>query len=121
MTPSRPYLIRALYDWITDNNLTPHILVDAEVEGVMVPNSAVNDGKVTLNIGPTAVKHLVLGNNRIEFEARFQGISQSVVLPVMSVMALYARENSQGMMFPPENGEDEDSAESSRPGLRVVK
>jgi len=100
MSSNRPYLLRAIYDWVTDNGLTPYILVDAMREGVDVPSQAVKDGQVVLNIAMQAVADLELGNDRISFKARFSGISRDVFVPVSAVLAIYAQENGQGMMFP---------------------
>jgi stringent starvation protein B len=125
MTSSRPYLIRALYQWILDNELTPHLLVDAVHEQVSVPEQYVQDGRIVLNIAPRAVNVLDLGDEHISFEARFGGVSTSVVFPVPAVMAIYARENGQGMMFAhdqsPDPPEPETPAPPKKPGLRVVK
>ncbi len=125
MTSSRPYLIRALYQWILDNEQTPHLLVDAIAEGVSVPERYVQDGRIVLNIAPRAVNVLDLGNEDISFEARFGGVSSSVVFPVSAVVAIYARENGQGMMFGQEDNPDPPEPETpeppKRPGLRVVK
>ncbi len=108
MTSTRPYLIRALYEWIEDNNLTPHILVDAEQPGVTVPKQHVREGQIILNIDPAAVHNLRLGNDWIEFSARFSGSSRSVQIPVSAVMAIYARENGHGMAFGEERGSDDE-------------
>ncbi len=102
MSSSRPYLVRALVDWINDNQLTPHLQVDASVSGVRVPAFAVREGKVTLNIAPRAVAHLSIDNEAVRFEARFSGVSHAVFVPMAAVEAVYARENAQGMVFPPE-------------------
>lgn len=99
MSPNRPYIIRALYEWITDNRLTPHVLIDSNVEGVEVPERAIQQGKVILNIDPGAVENLDLGNDWLNFNTRFAGVRESVRLPVEAVIAVYARENGQGMMF----------------------
>jgi len=107
MTSSRPYLIRALHEWVLDNGMTPHILVDAEFEGVQVPQQFVENGKIVLNISPESVIHLELGNELISFNARFSGQPMDVFIPVSAVIALYARENGQGMVFADEGGEDE--------------
>jgi len=104
MTSSRPYLIRALYEWIVDNGLTPHLLVDATRPGVEVPQAYVDDGRIVLNIAPLAVHGLALGNERIEFDARFRGVPHHVVVPPAAVLAIYARENGQGMLFGEEEG-----------------
>lgn len=128
MTSSRPYLIRALYEWIIDNGSTPYILVDAEDEQVVVPRQFVEGGKIVLNINPSAVQNLELGNHFVELDARFSGSPMHVSVPVASVLAIYARENGKGMVFseeddgdePPPSGTPEDEG-SKRPQLRVVK
>lgn len=106
MTSNRPYLLRAVYDWITDNDLTPYILVDAGREGVRVPPQVIKNGQVVLNLAMRAVANLDLGNDWIGFQARFSGKSQSILIPVQAVLALYAQENGQGMMFPAEDAAD---------------
>ncbi len=106
MTSSRPYLLRALLDWISDNALTAHLLVDATRPGVSVPAQFVQDGKITLNIGPSAVQGLEMGNEAISFSARFAGKPMQVYVPVGAVLAIFARENGQGMMFGNEPGDD---------------
>lgn len=107
MTPTRPYLVRAIYDWIIDNRCTPYLLLDAAVAGVRVPRQAIKDGRVLLNVAPHAVDRLELGLDEIRFNARFSGVSQSIVAPTAAVLAIYAQENGQGMMFPAEDqGED---------------
>ncbi|HWU76771.1 MAG TPA: ClpXP protease specificity-enhancing factor [Rhodanobacter sp.] len=100
MTSNRPYLLRAIYDWISDNDLTPYILVDAGFDGVRVPPQVVKNGQVVLNLAMRAVANLDLGNDWISFQARFSGVSQAIQIPVQAVLALYAQENGQGMMFP---------------------
>lgn len=115
MSSNRPYLLRALYEWINDNNLTPYILVDAKQPGVQVPASTVKDGKVVLNIAMRAVEALDLGNDSLSFKARFSGVSQFLVVPVPAVIAIYAQETGQGMMLPPdEAGDTEMDAESGQ-------
>lgn len=101
MTSNRPYLVRALYDWIGDNGLTPYLLVDAGQPGVRVPPQAVKDGRVVLNIAQRAVGRLELGDDVVSFQARFGGVSTLVVAPMDAVLAIYAMENGQGMLFPP--------------------
>ena len=125
MTSNRPYLLRALYEWIADNGLTPHILVDAEVDGVNVPDHVIQKGKVVLNIADGATEQLVLDNEIIGFKARFSGNPYQIVIPMSAVVAIYARENGQGMMFatddsdpPPVDGSD---APPPRNHLKVVK
>jgi stringent starvation protein B len=100
MSSNRPYLLRALYEWIGDNQMTPHLLVDAGRDGVQVPASAVKDGRVVLNVAARAVSQLDLGNREIRFLARFGGVSQTVIVPVSAVLAIYAQETGQGMMLP---------------------
>lgn len=100
LSSRRPYLIRALYDWVLDNDLTPHLLVAADAPGVHVPRQFVTeDGKITVNISPGAVRGLSLGNELVQFSARFSGQSYNVSLPPGAVLALYARENGEGMLF----------------------
>ena len=127
MTSSRPYLIRALYEWIVDNDLTPYLLVDAALEGVEVPRQYVENGKIVLNVAPRAVQALDLGNEAVAFEARFSGQAQLLYIPTRAVLAIYARENGQGMMFsedddtPPSDSGPEGGKPDGRPSLRVVK
>ena len=112
MTSStRPYLIRALYEWIEDNGLTPHLLVNAELPGVEVPQQHIKDGRIVLNINATAVRELRLGNDWIEFNARFGGVARTVTIPVTAVLAIYARESGQCMAFV----EEQDGGEPSPP------
>jgi stringent starvation protein B len=99
MTSNRPYLLRALYEWISDNAMTPHILVDAGFDGVDVPEQAVQKGKVILNIDNAAVHELEMGNEWLSFTARFSGRKHSVSVPLEAVLAIYSKENGQGMMF----------------------
>ena len=103
MTSNRPYLLRAMYEWISDNGLTPYILVDANAPGVRVPKSAIKDGRVVLNVAARAVAQLELGADHVRFMARFSGVSQAVEAPMSAVLAIYAQEHGQGMMFPAEN------------------
>ena len=102
MTSNRPYQIRALYDWLVDNEMTPYLLVDAERESVQVPSRYVEEGRIVLNVSPTAVRDLVLGNDLIAFEARFGGSAFAISLPPDAVLGVYARENGKGMLFPDE-------------------
>jgi len=124
VTSNRPYLIRAINEWLLDNQLTPHLLVNAEAEGVEVPHNFVQDGKIVLNIGPHAVEGLRITNEEVTFLARFSGVSQLISFPVSAVLAIYARENGRGMMFnEDEDPEPDDSGPKpdSRPSLKVVK
>ncbi len=100
MSSNRPYLLRALYEWINDNDMTAHLLVDATRDGVQVPRSAVKEGRVVLNIAARAVAHLDLNNREVRFMARFGGVSQAVIVPMAAVLAIYALETGQGMMLP---------------------
>lgn len=100
MTSHRPYLLRALVEWINDNDMTPHLLVDATMAGVQVPPSSVQDGRVILNISERAVARLYIDNQSVSFSARFGGVSHAVSVPVSAVLAVYSRENGQGMALP---------------------
>ena len=116
MTSNRPYLLRAMHEWIVDNGMTPYLLVDAKSEGLQVPPSAVKDGRVVLNIASRAVAHLSLGNGEVSFMARFGGVSHTVVVPVAAVLAVYAQETGQGMGLPPDEGEVAPARESGGSG-----
>ena len=125
MTSLKPYLIRSIYEWIIDNDLTPHLLVDAENSSAILPRQFIEDGKIILNIRPQAIQGLVLGNNEIQFNARFSGKPMNIVAPVAAVMAIYAKENGKGMIFDQEDEEPEstppENTPPTRPTLRVVK
>ncbi len=131
MTPSRPYFIRAVYEWLNDNQMTPHLLVDAAITGVLLPQQFVQDGRIVLNIAPGAVRELLLHNDGISFSARFGGVPMQVYAPIQAVLAIYARENGQGMFFDNDEDFDPPPADSApaepeapapkRPSLRVVK
>ena len=133
MTSNRPYLIRALYEWILDNNMTPHLLVDTSRSPTVVPTQFVQDGKIVLNLSPSAVRQLVIGNDEIVFNARFSGRPLDVMVPIEAVMGIYARENGHGMLFPEEEAEEGSSPSTEdesapppqpkrgKPNLRVVK
>jgi stringent starvation protein B len=126
MTPLKPYLIRSIYDWIIDNDLTPHLLVDAENKHAILPQQFIEDGKIVLNIRPQAVHGLVLGNEEIQFNARFSGKPMQIVTPVAAVMAIYAKENGKGMIFDQEDDESDktpppENNPPARPTLRLVK
>jgi stringent starvation protein B len=129
-TPTRPYLIRALYEWICDNGLTPHIVVDATAPGLKVPPDQARDGRRVLNISPSATRQLTLGNDVLAFEARFGGVPIRLEIPPLAVLGIYARETGQGMVFtdeqaPPEGpttgGTASDHEGTSRPRLKIVK
>ncbi len=134
MNSSRPYLIRALYEWIVDNQCTPHLLVNAEFPKVQVPPGYASDGQIVLNVSPSAVRHMHMDNEAVSFEGRFGGIAHSLFIPAAAVLAIYARENGQGMVFDleptsapgeePADGDgpdDEPPRPSGRPSLKVVK
>ncbi len=127
MTSLKPYLIRSIYEWIIDNQLTPHLLVDAENSEAILPKDYIEDGKIVLNLRPEAIQGLVLGNDQIEFNARFSGTAMHIVTPTSAVLAIYARENGKGMMFDPEEYDDDTPPPTSekkpgnKPHLRVVK
>lgn len=123
-TPTRPYLARAIYEWICDNNLTPHLLVDATRPNTLVPEQFIQDGQIVLNIVPHAVHALQMTNEAISFSARFGGVSRDLYVPIEAVLGLYARENGQGLFFDPNEysniqvSEDEvksDQKESEQP------
>lgn len=129
MTPLKPYLIRSIYEWITDNNLTPHLLVNAEYPGVSLPSEFIEDGRIVLNIRPEAIQGLVLGNDEIQFNARFAGKPMHINTPIQAILAIYAKENGKGMIFDPDEFEDETppppepepKKAPQRPQLKVVK
>ena len=132
MSSNRPYLLRALYEWIGDNDMTPHVLVDATQDGVQVPKAAVKYGRVVLNIAARAVAGLDMGNRELRFKARFGGVSHSVVVPMAAILAIYAQETGQGMMLPEDGGALAEDAPGDTPEppedgpkrgghLRVVK
>lgn len=124
----RPYLIRAMHEWMVDNLHTPHIVVDASFDGVNVPSEHIKDGKIILNISETAAHNLKLTNDAVSFRARFGGVPFDVWVPVRSVLGIYARETGQGMIFshdneipePPELQQDAEDTRS-RPHLTIVK
>jgi stringent starvation protein B len=130
VTSNRPYLIRALYEWILDNRHTPYLLINADKADVNVPRQFIEDGKIILNISPSAVQDLELGNEWVLFSARFSGNRFDIQVPVQAIMAVYARENGQGMIFPEEEdtaaGEksptaDADTNKAGKPHLKVIK
>ncbi len=125
MTPNQPYLLRAIYEWIVDNEMTPYLLVNAENDYAHVPRQYVENGKIVLNLSPMAVNTLELGNDYISFNARFAGKAMDVSFPVAAVLAIYAKENGQGMVF--NEAEDEtpppepDPEKPGKPKLKLVK
>lgn len=132
MSPSQPYLLRALNEWLVDNGMTPQILVDTRHPALQVPDHLRGQEKLVLNISPSAVRDLLIDNEYLSFVARFSGVSQGVIVPVEAVQAIYARENGQGMMFPEqdhsraeESDTDEPNPDPDRPRsraqLKVIK
>ena len=140
ITPTRPYMVRAIYQWIEDNALTPYLMVDATAENVQVPTEHVQDGRIVLNIASRATGNMSMENDYIHFSARFGGVSQDIWVPLTAVMGIYAKENSQGMFFDPkeyENYQPEEESQASpstspkattpkpkrenRAGLKVLK
>lgn len=135
MTPSRPYLVRAIYEWVVDNDCTPYLLANADYPRAKVPLNYVKEGKIVLNVSPSAVRHLHIDNEFVQFSARFGGQAQEIYLPIGAVLAVYAKENGRGMYFeadelppPPEGGTDNGGGDGpskppqgGRPALKVVK
>lgn len=113
LTPRRPYLLRAFYEWLLDNQLTPHLVVDVTLPDVRVPMEYARDGQIVLNIAPRAVGNLDLSNDEVRFSARFGGVPRQVSVPLAAVLAIYARENGAGTMFEPEAGYDGDAVHSN--------
>ncbi|KGP63272.1 peptidase [Legionella norrlandica] len=130
MTSNRPYLIRAFYDWIVDNDLTPYILVDASYPNVQVPGDHVRHDRIVLNISPSATRGLLLENDRIVFTARFSGQTEQIFIVPNAVLEIYAKENGRGIAFPSEEGDGEpppktsspsEGTSKSKPALKLVK
>lgn len=132
MLPRKPYLVRAIHEWILDSGATPHIIVNALVPDVCVPHHHVKNGQIVLNIAPTAVNNFVMDSNAISFSARFGGVSMDIYIPMYGLMGIYARENGEGIMFEPEDVPEPDQTPphggggtkgsvSAKPSLRVVK
>ena len=133
LSRQRPYLLRAMHEWMTDNALTPHIVVDGAYENLDLPREHVRDGRIVFNVSYAATRGLVLGNDAVRFEARFNGVPRAMIVPVEAILGIYARENGQGMVFaeekgtePPPDGTDPPSGDSGpssggRPTLKVVK
>lgn len=123
MTSSKPYLIRAIYEWILDNQMTPHLVVDANYPDTRVPMEFVDEGRLVLNIAPGAVRGLVIGNDWIEFNARFSGVARDILVPSEAIIGIFTRENGQGMVFPEPHypvSAAEDAAPSPGATLRAV-
>lgn len=130
MTSQKPYLIRAIYEWLVDNELTPYLLVSTTFEGVQVPAEYIHDDKIVLNIAPDAVRNFLTDNDWISFSARFSGKSMELFVPIAAVQAIYGKENNEGMFFPDEDtpptppspqDEEHSSPSNSKPSLTIVK
>lgn len=106
MTPSRPYLLSALYEWILDNNYTPYVAVNAHYEGAIVPKEFVQDGQIILDINPNAVHKFAMGKDDLQFQARFSGVSRQIYIPMPAITAIYAKETGAGMVFPTNEYDD---------------
>ncbi len=126
-TSKRPYLIRAMHEWMTDNGLTPYVVVDAGAQDLLVPERYISDGKIVLNVSYSATRDLDFAADRLSFEARFRGVAERVDVPNSAVIGIYAQETGQGMIFtaddsvPPGSDEPSDSKLPGRPALKVVK
>ncbi|MBI2993981.1 MAG: ClpXP protease specificity-enhancing factor [Gammaproteobacteria bacterium] len=124
MTSTRPYLLRALNEWILDNHLTPHMLVDATVSGAVVPQEQVEDGRIVFNVSPAAVRGLEISNAAVTFQARFAGRPLGVWIPIQAVLAIYAKENGKGMAFHVDEPADDGGGRptpTQKPALKIVK
>jgi stringent starvation protein B len=127
--PKRPYLLRAMHQWITESGNTPHVIVDAGHDGAEVPRAYVKDGKIVLNLSEGATQRLRLGNDAVEFDARFAGVAHHVRFPVSAVLGVYARETGEGMVFseqdlgpePPKHPTPAEEGGPRRPQLKLVK
>ncbi len=129
MVTIKPYLIRAACQWALDSGQTPHLLVDATVSGVTVPATHIDDGRIVLNIDPQATSNLLIGDELIEFNARFSGAPFEISIPVIAVLGVYARENGEGISFPPDMATDNKAEEKTalsapacaKPDLKIIK
>jgi len=128
MTPQKPYLIRAIYDWLQDNQITPYLLVNAKIEGTQVPREYINDGKIVLNIASDAVRNFHADNEWISFSARFSGKPMELFIPITAVLGIYGKENNEGMFFseedkpsPPSPPKQLNPPKRNNIGLKVVK
>jgi stringent starvation protein B len=114
LTSTKPYLIRALYEWITDNECTPYVIVNADATDVEVPRKYIEDGRIILNVSEEAVRDLQVTNEFLEFNARFNGVATQVYTPVSAILAIYAQENGHGMVFSDDDNLDQPSPEGSK-------
>ena len=115
MTSVKPYFVQALHEWISDNGLTPLVVVDATFKGIRVPDGVIEDGKIVLNVSYDAAQNLEMDDEFLTFNARFSGRSHAIILPMEAVSAIYARENGKGMMFDVEQQDIEGTEDSTRP------
>lgn len=120
LTDRNPYLIRAMHEWITNNNLTPHIEVDCTIDGVIVPDAYISNNSITLNIAYDAVSDLTLSNDVISFAARFNGITETIFLPPASVTAIFTKENGEGMMMTTTSPTSKKEVIKKKPTLSLV-
>ncbi len=127
-TSKRPYLIRAMHAWMTDNDLTPYVVLDAGTDNLQAPEQYISDDKLILNISYSATRNLILGDDSMNFETRFEGVSRYIDVPTATVIGIYAKETGQGMIFSegeatlaPDTDEASDRGSVGRPTLKVVK
>jgi stringent starvation protein B len=116
MISTKPYLLRAFYEWIIDNNFTPYLLVDATKKNILIPTEHVKDGKIIFNLSPDAIQALTMDNHIVEFKARFGGAVRNIYLTMQSIEALYAQENGQGIVFE-EDGDEDEGSEETKPEI----
>lgn len=121
MIPRRPYLFRAFYDWILDNELTPYIVVNTSIYGVLVPQEFIQNNQIVLNIAPQSIGQYSASNEQIEFNARFSGVPQHIVVPMAAIEAIYARENNMGIGFEDEPQYKKQREESSQHSEKTEK
>lgn len=122
MSSSVPYLIRAINEWILDNQYTPYLIVDATVDATSVPLEYVKEGQIVLNIGPSAIRDLVMTNEHVMFNGRFGGIAHEIYVPIDAVLGLIAKENGEGMWFPKdEDAPKPEPPKKGPPSLKVIK
>lgn len=128
LSPQRPYIARAMYEWLCDNNLTPHIMVDATQKNTVVPQQFVQDGQIVLNVAPHAVHQFTMDNNAVSFSARFGGVAHQLYIPMPALLGIYARENGVGLFFDPseyddvelENATEESTSSAKKPTFSFV-
>lgn len=121
MTPNQPYLLRAFYEWIVDNDLTPYLVVNANHPGTQVPQEHVQAGQIVLNVSPSSTGNLLMGNVDVTFDARFGGVARNLVIPCKAVLAIYAKENGAGTVFTPDDEIDSDEPLQAEPEAAPVK